>query len=62
MTEDSVSANSNLLGDSSTHYLGDNAPCCRQPLPELGDGPVSNSNSGEEVVPLLSQYHSINRE
>jgi len=37
MTEDSVSANSNLLGDSSTHYLGDHAPCCGQPHPELGD-------------------------
>lgn len=26
MTEGSVSANSNLPGDSSTHYLGENVP------------------------------------
>ena len=37
MTEASVSADSNLLGDSSSHYLGEQAPSAgSRPSRELG--------------------------
>lgn len=59
MTEASVSDSSNSSGESSNHYLGENSPL--QQHPELRDGPVSSSNPVGGLLPLPSQYHSINR-
>lgn len=61
MTEASVSANSHLRGDSSTHYLGEKPPP-QTIAPGAETDLISKSNSREEeLVSHLSQYHSINR-